>query len=312
MSLPARVGERLYWAARYLERAEGGARVVREHTHLLADMPRSVTLTWTPLVDMAGERAAFAATGRPPTEEHVVRFLVGDTDNPGSIAAAVTRARENLRACREVIPVEAWAAVNDLHLFMTAHRSEDVDRRTRARLLDRVVDDHQRLVGVLAGSMTRDEAFTMLRLGRHIERVCLTTRVIDVRAPALLTHDGHDARYDDVQWIGVLRALSALHMYHRHVREPVAAVPAMAFLLRAATFPRSVAYCLGSVLRIAGRSPGGDALSAAAAEALRLVEDLDPAVASARHIHAAAARLADAAADLHGHVCAAYFTATPA
>lgn len=306
MRLLARVGEQLYWAARYMERAEGTARVVREHTNILVDMPTSVPLTWEPLLAMTGESEAFADTGAQPDEAAVVRFLVGDADNPGSIAASIARARDNLRGCREIVPAEAWGAVNELHLHMRAHRTEDVDRRSRARLLGRVIDEHLRFLGIVISGMTRDTAFTMMRLGRHVERACLTTRVLDVRAEALLD-PAVRGRYDDVQWIGVLRSLAALHMYHRRMTEPVSPAPAMRFLLREPTFPRSVAYCLTSILQTAGQLPRGEDIVTAAAGALDTLDALDPEGASPEVLRVGAQTLAAAVEDLHDRILRAYF-----
>jgi uncharacterized alpha-E superfamily protein len=301
----ARVGEQLYWASRYLERAEGVARVLREHTHLLIDLPTSVPLTWEPLLEMTGDRPArgFApGTG----EAAVVRFLVWSADNPGGIAVSVGRAREDLRGCREVIPTEAWEVVNDLHLSMASRRGEGVDRRGRARLLDRVIADHQRYLGILLGTMSRDLAFTLMRLGRHIERAALTTRVLDVRAASLIGPSDRE-RYEDVQWIGVLRSLSALHMYHRATTEPVSAEGAMRFLLLDPVFPRSVAHCLTSVLQTAGQLPVADRVLPACHAALEVLEGLDPAGRGPAHLHAGARALGDAVAVLHDAVMDAYF-----
>jgi len=41
--LLSRVAERLYWAARYLERAEGTARIVREHSNVIVDLPLTIS-----------------------------------------------------------------------------------------------------------------------------------------------------------------------------------------------------------------------------------------------------------------------------
>lgn len=111
MTLLARVAEELYRSARRLERAEGVARVVREHTHLLTDMPVSVPLTWEPLLEMAGDADLFRGLGSGPDEAAIVRFLVSGPDNPDGIASSVRRARESLRTCREVLPSEAWVVV---------------------------------------------------------------------------------------------------------------------------------------------------------------------------------------------------------
>ncbi len=304
MTLLARVGEHLYWAARQLERAEGVARVVREHTHLLADMPASVPLTWEPLIEIGGDPDLFDGLFGHADEASVVRFALSSPENPESIGGSVRSARENLRSCREVIPTEAWVVCNDLHLYVDAHRGAGLDRGGRARLIERVIDDHQRLLGILLGNMSRDEAFTLMRLGRHIERAALTTRVLDVRAAPLLGPTA--GRYDDVQWIGVLRALSALHMYHRTVGEPVSAAPAMRFLVREPTFPRSVAYCMASVIEIVAELPSSGRVMPACTAVMGLLEGLDE-TSGAQQLHTASRALGVALEEVQIRVSETYF-----
>ena len=265
--LLARVAEDLYWAARYLERAEDVARIVREHTNLIVDFPVAVPLTWEPLGAVAG---AFSATEMVRDELAVVTALVADRSNSASISACVERARENLRTCREVIPQEFWLTVNDLHLYVSSHADEGVDRRSRSRFLTRVIAESQRAVGILGGVMSSDDAYEMLRLGRTIERADMTTRVLDVRAVSLLeTGAGQLA---DVQWGGVLRSLSALQMFHRTRPEPVEAGPVVEFLLHDALFPRSVRCCLDKVAASIARLPAPERVAAAGAAAIDRVE----------------------------------------
>ena len=103
--LLSRVAEHLYWAARYLERAEDTARVVAEHTHLLVDLPTSVPLTWEPLLAVTGSRGSLrrAHTAARRAQHHHV-----PAGRPGQPLAACCRrswpARENLRTTREVLP----------------------------------------------------------------------------------------------------------------------------------------------------------------------------------------------------------------
>jgi uncharacterized alpha-E superfamily protein len=265
--LLARVAEDLYWAGRYLERAEDTARIVREHTNLIVDFPVSVPLTWEPLVAVAG---TLPETMGEPNETEIVTLLVSDRSHPPSIAFCVERARENLRTCREVIPQEFWTTVNDLHLYVTSHRDEGVDRRSRSRFLTAVIAESQRAVGILGGVMSTDEAYEMLRLGRTIERADMTTRVLDVRAVALLeTGAGQLA---DVQWGGVLRSLSALQMYHRTRFEPVEAAAVVDFLLHDANFPRSVRCCVEKVASSIARLPDPERAAQAARSAIERLE----------------------------------------
>ena len=135
--LLARVADNLYWAARYLERAEGTARIVLEHTNLLVDLPTSVPLTWEPLLAITGSDGDFATRFERADEPTIIQFLVAADDNPSSLVQGIALAREDLRVTRQVLPREAWEAVNDLHLYVASHRAEGVNRPSRSRALSR-------------------------------------------------------------------------------------------------------------------------------------------------------------------------------
>ncbi len=100
----------------------------------------------------------------------------------------------------------------------------------------------------------------MWRLGRYIERADMTTRVLGVRAAILLSlPPGEVDEFAEVQWMGVLRSLSALQMYQRATRGPIDGPAVVRFLLFDHRFPRSVAGCLAemrtSILQAARSTP---------------------------------------------------------
>jgi uncharacterized alpha-E superfamily protein len=116
--LLSRVADRIYWAARYTERAEDTARIVRTHGELMADLPSTARVRWEPLVSIMGSDRAYIATKpefdllaqqqqqsqgvlaqdlQAHEEQAVVEFLVADRLNPGSVTSCVSAARENLR-----------------------------------------------------------------------------------------------------------------------------------------------------------------------------------------------------------------------
>ncbi len=256
--LLSRVADHLYWGARYLERAEDTARVVQSFTDLILDLPMGVVSSWEPLLAIAGSRELYAAGHARVDESDIVRFLVADESNLGSVVSSIAQARENLRTAREVLPREAWQAVNDLYLFSDRDREAGVDRRSRVRFLNRVVSEARRLDGVLSASMRRDEAYELWRLGQAVERADMTTRVLGVRAASLLAADAADAGYEDfdeVQWMGVLRSLTALQMYQRSHRGPIDSASVVRFLLFDESFPRSVAGAANQIRGALERLP---------------------------------------------------------
>jgi uncharacterized alpha-E superfamily protein len=252
--LLARVAEHLYWAARYLERAEDTARLVRAFTDVIVDLPVSVAGSWEPLLAVVGEDAA---SGSGSEEAAVIARLLSDRDAPGSVAASICLARENLRTTREVMPREAWETVNDLYLYSVGDSGAAVRRPARSRFCVRVAQDCQRLDGIFTSSWSRDEAYEVWRLGEAIERADMTTRVIGVRAATMLTGEGK-ADYAEVQWMGLLRSLSALQMYQRAMHQPITPAPVLWFLLTHRPFPRSVAHCVARIREAVERLPGAD------------------------------------------------------
>ena len=290
MALLARVADRLYWGARYVERAEDTARIIRAYHELVVDFPGDVMLRWEPLAAIAGNVVAFEfADDDYSGELAVLHFLIADRLNPGSIASCVAASRENLRTTREVIPREAWQTVNALSHYVAAGAAIGVRRQHRDRFLSRVVDDSRRLDGVIDSTMTRQNSYRMFRLGRVIERADMTTRVLGVRAAALLQMQaaGIDALSDEVQWMGVLRSLSALQMYQRATRGPMDGEAVVRFLLFDASFPRSVQSCLEEARAVLVSLP-------APHDVLAVLDDAEAVLAEARPIASDGPELDDA------------------
>ena len=110
MVLLARTADRLYWGARYVERAEDTARIIRAFNELVVDYPSDELLRWEPLVAIHGSVTEIDLEDDDPAGElTVLRLLIADRENPSSITSSVTAARANLRTTREVLPREAAA-----------------------------------------------------------------------------------------------------------------------------------------------------------------------------------------------------------
>ena len=244
----ARVAESLYWMARYLERAEDTARLINATTMLVMDMPRGASFGWEDLLKVVGLDEQFHKLYDEASETAVMSFLIQDERNPSSIFACVRHARENTRTFREVLPRESWEWVNELYLYTSTHLTSALDRRKRYEVLNEIIRRRQAVVGLLSGTMSRDEGFQFMRLGRNIERADMTTRVIDVSYAINLPYQNSQAALNldlpDLVWISVLHALSAHQMYRRHVDVHARGHKVLAFLLNDIQFPRSVRHCL--------------------------------------------------------------------
>lgn len=241
----SRVAENIYWMARHVERAENTARLITVNTHLLLDLPKKVQLGWEPIVDILGARELFFSLYNEADERSVLKFLITDMQHHGSILSALYHARENARTIRDIIPREAWERVNDLYLAAKADAQSGLARRARFFYLRSIILGAQTITGLLAGTMTHDEGYDFLRMGRNLERADMTTRIIDVRSASLLAEQREGLTpYENIQWMSVLKSLTAYQMYRRAIQVRVRRPDVLKFLLQNPSFPRALYHSL--------------------------------------------------------------------
>jgi uncharacterized alpha-E superfamily protein len=244
----SRVAESLYWMTRYLERAENTARLINATTQVLLDLPRDASFGWDVLLKVAGLDREFLDSYAKHDEANILRFLVSDENNPGSIVSCVRYARENCRTLREVLPRQAWERINSLYLFVNDRAPHAVERALRYTILEEIIERRQGVIGLLTDCMSHDIAYQFIKLGRFIERADMTTRIVDIHAAVLVPRqqDTEDPAIG-LLWMAVLKSLNAYQMYRRHVSVHVRTAEVVNYLLKDPHFPRTVRRCLDEV-----------------------------------------------------------------
>ena len=256
----SRVAETMYWLGRQVERAENAARVVAVNANLLLDLPKGIAPGWRPLVDITGANALFEEHYKDYDECHVVRFLLGDERNPGAVLSALAGARENCRTIRDIVPREGWEQINELYLYARDGLPKGLTKGGRHAYLSRVILGCQTISGLFSGTLLHDQGYDFIRLGRHLERADMTTRIVDVRSASLLPAETTELRpYATIQWVSVLRSMSAYQMYRRSEQVRVQRGPVLRFLFKSAAFPRAVNHCCERMRASLERLPRNEA-----------------------------------------------------
>jgi uncharacterized alpha-E superfamily protein len=252
--LLSRLAATVFWFGRYIERAEDVARVVSAHERLCLDMPTERSPGWLPLLTLTGGAPEGWDRGAANEQEAVLRFLVTDATHPGSLLAILREARQDLRATRPIVPKETWQTLNAAYLAVSdvAREPSLVDLLA---VLPEVVSACQQVTAQITGTMTHDDAYRFARLGRYLERADMLLRVTTI---ACAFEQSPTARpFDDVLWMGLLKALGAYQMYRRSNHGRVHADRAFAFLLTEERFPRSLNHCIAQVIRELSCLPHG-------------------------------------------------------
>lgn len=226
----SRIAESMFWIGRYVERAEDTARILDVQTQLLLeDATIEEDSTCRALLSIMGVEA------EPENDADIALVLdqlAYDPASPVSIAAALAAARESARRARETLSVPMWQAINTTYRAIPsghfhALRPPGIFQwvRERAALINGTAD----------ATMTRDEGWHFLMLGRCVERADMTSRLV---ANASLS-SGTGA-----PWTGTLRACGAYEAFLRTYRGLETERGAAEFLLLDRLFPRSVVFAL--------------------------------------------------------------------
>ncbi len=223
----SRIAESLFWVGRYMERAEDTARILDVHVHHLLEDP------WVD--EDAACRSLLRVMGSPPPDHQldgpaVTSILAFDDTNASSIMGALVAARENARGAREAISSEMWEALNATWNALPSQR-RGVDVLGPAPFFSWVKERSAILAGLADSTMSRDDGWRFLTLGRHLERVDMTARLLSARFA-----DSSSSP----EWVTTLRCCSAHEAYLRTYRRAVDASLVAEFLLLDRLFPRSV------------------------------------------------------------------------
>jgi uncharacterized alpha-E superfamily protein len=223
----SRVAEELYWIGRYVERAEDTSRLLDVHVYSLLEDP------W---VDpQQASRDVLRVMGEPVPEGPVdarraTEALSFPRTAPGTIAGSLAAARDAARGVREALSSELWECLNATYHALPAQ--EAAMRTLGPHGFFRYVRERAAVVaGLIDGTMPRDDGWRFLVLGRSLERVDMTARLLRSRAGRSSASSG---------WVDLLKCCSAHEAYLRSYRAAVEPERVVEFLVLDRLFPRSI------------------------------------------------------------------------
>jgi uncharacterized alpha-E superfamily protein len=243
----SRVAESLYWIGRYVERAEDTSRLLDVHVHTLIEDPWvDEHLASRDVLSVMGVALPEGRLDARRTTERLA-FERGDTS---SIVGALSAARENARGVREALSSELWEALNATYHALPAQQAA-AERHGPGGFFRYVRERAAFIGGLLDGTMPRDDGWRFLVLGRSLERVDMTARLLWARGQQRGASSG---------WVGLLKSCSAHEAYLRTYRSAVEPEKVVEFLVLDRLFPRSVyaalvqaESCLAELDPISGR-----------------------------------------------------------
>jgi uncharacterized circularly permuted ATP-grasp superfamily protein/uncharacterized alpha-E superfamily protein len=170
--LPSRVADGLFWVARYAERSDSVVRLLRT---LLIGVTDAVQ-PWRqrdaePILNLATWRQLVPLVDYPQSFQPIamVQAALLDPAHPAGAIANFQRLIYAARRVRDRLPHDCWR----IFVAMENHIHEQVGRAPPVRLLlrlEELITLGAALSGAVSESMTRDDGWRFMEIGKHLER----------------------------------------------------------------------------------------------------------------------------------------------
>ena len=254
----SRVGDRIYWMSRFMERAENMARILGVTSNVvLCSTPETQEQNLLAPLTITGTARAYFERYRAASLPALIDFMGLDEENSSSIFTCLRRARDNAHAVRWQITSEMWETLNTTWLDMRSFRRDLVTGPDANRFFDWVKERSHLFRGVTYGTIMRGEAFNFSRLGTFIERADATARILDVKYHILLPRvEDVGGALDYYQWAALLKSVSSFETYRTIYRDQVLPINVAELLILDRRMPRSLAACLEQIDQALSRVQG--------------------------------------------------------
>jgi uncharacterized alpha-E superfamily protein len=244
----SRLAENLYWMGRYVERADNTARLLDVNYHALVEAPNLskgiLTEQWAPLLNITGDYERFRVHFERADRNSVPEWLTSHPDNPSSIRASLTMARENARTLRDRISSEMWNSLNRSYLSLCTGSGDDISLHDYC---EAVRESTALFFGLAVATMPRDLGWLFMRTGWHLERADNVLRILQVRYRQYKGQEPVARGIELHRATSLLKSCSAFEAFRKSHHSALEPRRIAAFLLLDPNFPRSLRYSVQKV-----------------------------------------------------------------
>ena len=252
--LPSRAADNLFWAGRYVERAEGSARLLRSIFVMKRELRDANGDVAKPILDTL-LRALTHVTGTYPgfvdedDEKNLVnpgpelQSLLHDDTRPGSLASTLRAFSQSAMSVRDHWPAEIWRIIDAVQQDWSDDEASPLlgHQRTQDRL-DHLIMQLLAFSGLISESMTREDGWLLLDIGRRLDRALGLISLLR----ATLVHHMEDAPKRQLMET-MLVICDSLNTFRRRYNSYMHLPSVIELILMDQDHPRSLAYQLDSL-----------------------------------------------------------------
>jgi len=252
-NIPSSAADNLYWVGRYAERAEDNARYLRiviqkllltkkqeevevQSLHNLLRSLTHITVTYPGFIVEQNEELL-----DQPKKELLAITL--DSARSGGLTGTISSLIEAAYKVRDRWSSDTWRVIDDItEAWLYRAEISSTNLVELQDMLDQLVTSLVALSGLTSESMTREQGWRFLDVGRRIERSLLVISIIRILAVPV-----YPPTVVNTMLEAVLASNESLMTYRRRYRSYLQLSTVLELLLFDATNPRSLIYQLNRI-----------------------------------------------------------------
>ena len=261
----SRAAENMFWLGRYTERAENAVRLARLTLDLLGgeDQSSQPLLDWLHRLALRNGLVSAKVPAAPKSRRVFERSLIADLANleAGSVVYNLRCVRQAAAAVRERLSQDNWNQIVRAEADFIRRSAEQAGESGESsfaigaaqRSLEAASTALAALTGAQTDRMTRDDAWRLLSIGRHIERLAFLSGAL-----AAGFKDG--AVHEVAGFEAVVALFDSTITFHARYQQRRDVATLVDLLVLDGDNPRSLAWVTqtlrGRIAKLAGSAPG--------------------------------------------------------
>ena len=242
----SRVADTIYWMARYMERTNGILQTVR--TNYIASQDEVSDFSWRPILLIYSGLKPDEISEIENDTAKVLEHLIVDRTQGASAYNYIMQSRENARSIQDNITKEVWQCLNDYYHFI---RDAGIERELKAgdpvSAIDSLIRHGLLFTGTVDNTMTRDEGFTYLNIGKFLERAVQITDIIRMKMSEFKM--GSESMVEGPTMRYLLYSLFGYELYIKTYKGNFTAENVLQLVVYNNHFPHSILYCLERIYK---------------------------------------------------------------
>lgn len=241
----SRVADTIYWMARYMERTQGMLQMMR--TSYISSQDEIKEFSWRSLLNTYGNGLGKEEIKKIEKDTPAAfEYLILDKVNSSSAYNNIVQARENARAIQDHIPKELWQCLNNYYHFIREREIEiQVKYGDPVTAIDSLIRNGLLFTGTVKNTMTRDEGYTFLHLGKFIERAIITVDILRIKLNEIGPKGFHSGDAPGLRYL--LYSLFGFEIYMKTYKGHFSIGQVLELIVYNPFFPHSIIYSLNQL-----------------------------------------------------------------